>query len=86
MFEEQGLYNPIYEHDSCGVGFVANISGEKKHSIIAEGITILCNLEHRGAVGGDQKSGDGGAGASLVVRAINQGRDAAKAIGQFLEG
>ena len=57
--QKQGLYDPIHEHDACGIGFVANINGEKKHSIIQEGITILCNLEHRGAVGGDQKTGDG---------------------------
>ena len=57
--QKQGLYDPIHEHDACGIGFVANINGEKNHSIIQEGITILCNLEHRGAVGGDQKTGDG---------------------------
>ncbi|MEJ2053729.1 MAG: glutamate synthase large subunit, partial [Calditrichaceae bacterium] len=56
---KQGLYDPDFEHDACGIGFVANINGEKNHSIIQEGITILCNLEHRGAVGGDQKTGDG---------------------------
>ncbi|MBN1407049.1 MAG: glutamate synthase large subunit [Calditrichaceae bacterium] len=56
---KQGLYDPNHEHDACGIGFVANINGEKNHSIIQEGITILCNLEHRGAVGGDQKTGDG---------------------------
>lgn len=57
--QKQGLYDPRYERDACGIGFVANINGEKNHSIIQEGITILCNLEHRGAVGGDQKTGDG---------------------------
>ncbi|TFG98604.1 MAG: glutamate synthase large subunit, partial [Calditrichales bacterium] len=57
--EKQGLYDPSYEHDACGVGFVANINGRKDHRIIEDGITVLKNLEHRGAVGGDQKTGDG---------------------------
>ena len=57
--ENQGLYNSSYEHDACGVGFVAEINGEANHKIITEGITILKNLEHRGAVGSDVKSGDG---------------------------
>ena len=57
--KKQGLYDPVHEHDSCGVGFVANISGKRDHEIIDQGIRILCNLEHRGAVGGDMKSGDG---------------------------
>ncbi|MEJ2543266.1 MAG: hypothetical protein P8Y99_04305, partial [Calditrichaceae bacterium] len=66
MMQKQGLYDPIHEHDACGIGFVANVNGEKDHSIIQEGITILCNLEHRGAVGGDQKTGDG-AGMLLQI-------------------
>ena len=57
--KKKGLYDPSNEHDSCGVGFIANINGDRTHSIIEEGIQILCNLEHRGAVGGDQKTGDG---------------------------
>lgn len=57
--KKQGLYDPRYEHDSCGIGFVVNIDGSKSHNIIKDGITILCNLEHRGAIGGDQKTGDG---------------------------
>ena len=58
-FHKQGLYDPNLEHDSCGVGFVVNINGNKDHEIIEQGIRILCNLEHRGAVGGDMKTGDG---------------------------
>jgi glutamate synthase domain-containing protein 2/glutamate synthase domain-containing protein 1/glutamate synthase domain-containing protein 3 len=54
-----GLYDPFFEHDSCGVGFVADIKGNPSHAIIEEGITILKNLEHRGALGGDLKTGDG---------------------------
>jgi glutamate synthase (NADPH/NADH) large chain len=55
----QGLYDPRFEHDACGVGFVANVKGTKTHRIVTEGITILKNLIHRGAVGGDDKTGDG---------------------------
>jgi len=62
----QSMYDPFFDHDGCGVGFVVNINGEKSHSIIEEGITILKNLEHRGAVGGDQQTGDG-AGLLLQI-------------------
>ncbi len=62
----QGLYEPWHEHDACGVGFIVNINGEKSHDIIDRGVTILCNLEHRGAIGGDQKTGDG-AGMLLQI-------------------
>ena len=55
----QGLYSPANEHDACGVGFVANIKGKKSHSIIEQGLTILKNLTHRGAVGSDPKASDG---------------------------
>ncbi|MCK5155939.1 MAG: glutamate synthase large subunit [Spirochaetales bacterium] len=54
-----GLYEPWFEHDSCGVGFIAHLDGEARHSIVCEGITILQNLQHRGAVGGDSLTGDG---------------------------
>ncbi len=56
---KQGLYDPINEHDACGVGFVAHIKGEKSHSIVEQGLTILERLTHRGAVGADPKAGDG---------------------------
>src|SRR5258707_5265474 len=55
----QGLYDPANEHDSCGVGFVANIKGRKSHEVIACGLQILVNLDHRGAVGADPTVGDG---------------------------
>ena len=55
----QGLYDPANEHDACGIGFVANIKNVKSHDIIRDGLTILENLEHRGAVGADPKAGDG---------------------------
>src|SRR5688572_16576638 len=55
----QGLYNPENEHDACGVGFVANIKGKKSHTIVEQGLTVLKNLSHRGAVGWDPKLSDG---------------------------
>ena len=54
-----GLYNTSYEHDSCGVGFVVNINGKTSHQIIREGLSVLKNLVHRGAMGGDLMTGDG---------------------------
>lgn len=55
----QGLYSPSYEHDACGVGFIANIKGLKSHQIVSDALTILENMEHRGACGCDPDSGDG---------------------------
>ncbi|MGI9592377.1 MAG: glutamate synthase large subunit [Myxococcota bacterium] len=55
----QGLYDPAHEHDACGVGFVANIAGEKSHQMIHKGIEVLVHLEHRGACGCDPETGDG---------------------------
>ncbi|OZI21275.1 glutamate synthase subunit alpha [Bordetella genomosp. 9] len=55
----QGLYDPRHEHDACGVGFVAHIKGRKSHAIIQQGLKILENLDHRGAVGADKLMGDG---------------------------
>jgi len=55
----QGLYSPDNEHDACGVGFVAHIKGSASHSIISQGLKILENLDHRGAVGADKLMGDG---------------------------
>jgi len=62
----QGLYNPANEHDACGVGFVANIKGKKSHAIVEQGLQILKNLNHRGAVGADPLAGDG-AGVLLQI-------------------
>ncbi|MDB5446668.1 MAG: glutamate synthase large subunit, partial [Phenylobacterium sp.] len=58
-FPRQGLYDPANEHDSCGVGFVANIKGRKSQEVIEAGLKILVNLDHRGAVGADPLVGDG---------------------------
>ncbi len=56
---KQGLYDPQFEHDSCGVGFIVNIKGHKSHAIVRNGIQILENLTHRGACGCDPETGDG---------------------------
>ncbi|NNL84037.1 MAG: hypothetical protein HKP27_00205, partial [Myxococcales bacterium] len=55
----QGLYDPGAEHDACGVGFVAQLHGERSHAVVRKGIEVLLNLEHRGACGCDPDSGDG---------------------------
>ena len=62
---QQGLYRGEYEHDACGVGMVANLSGEASHEIVANGMTVLKRLMHRGATGNDPETGDG---AGLLVR------------------
>jgi glutamate synthase (NADPH/NADH) large chain len=54
-----GLYRNEFEHDSCGIGFVAHIKGKKSHSIISMGLETLSNMSHRGAEGADSKTGDG---------------------------
>ena len=59
MAQRHDLYDSSFEHDACGVGFIANIDGSKSHDIVEQSIRILVNLEHRGAVGGDMKTGDG---------------------------
>jgi glutamate synthase (NADPH/NADH) large chain len=61
----EGFYDPALEKDSCGVGFIANIKGKKSHQIVSDAINILCNLEHRGAVGADPRAGDG---AGILVQ------------------
>src|SRR5690242_10596415 len=55
----QGLYDPRFEHDACGIGFVADIQGRKSHDIVMKGVQILINLTHRGACGCDPQTGDG---------------------------
>ncbi len=56
---KQGLYDPRFEHDACGVGFVVNIKGHKSHTIIRQALTVLLNLDHRGACGAEENTGDG---------------------------
>jgi len=60
-----GLFDPALEKDSCGVGFIADIKGRKSHKIVEDALTILLNLEHRGAVGADPRAGDG---AGILVQ------------------
>ena len=57
--KKQGLYDPAFEHDSCGVGFIAHMKGAQSHEIVRDGLNILENLSHRGACGCDPLSGDG---------------------------
>ncbi|OIR03423.1 ferredoxin-dependent glutamate synthase 1 [mine drainage metagenome] len=59
MASTTGLYDPSFEHDACGIGFVANIKGNKSHQIISDALTILENMEHRGACGCENNTGDG---------------------------
>ena len=56
---KQGLYDPAYEKDACGVGFVADIQGRKSHAIVCQALTVLDNLRHRGACGCEENTGDG---------------------------
>jgi glutamate synthase (NADPH/NADH) large chain len=67
--ERQGLYDPRYEHDACGIGFVANIKGQQSHEIVLQGLQILINLAHRGACGCDPHTGDG---AGIVIQVPHQ--------------
>src|ERR1700712_2686469 len=60
-----GLYDPAFEHDACGIGFVANIKGHKSHQIISDALTVLENMEHRGACGCESNTGDG---AGLMIQ------------------
>src|SRR5438093_2420294 len=66
---QYGLYDPSREHDACGIGFIAHIKGDKSHSIIDQGLQILKNLAHRGAVGADQLMGDG---AGILIQMPDQ--------------
>ncbi len=73
----QGLYDPRFEHDACGIGFVANIKGQKSHDIIVKGIQVLVNLAHRGACGCDPETGDG-AGVLIQIPHAYFTRECAK--------
>ncbi len=63
--QKQGLYDPQYEHDSCGVGFVVDLKSRKSHAIVEQALQILVNLEHRGACGCEKDTGDG---AGILVQ------------------
>jgi glutamate synthase domain-containing protein 2/glutamate synthase domain-containing protein 1/glutamate synthase domain-containing protein 3 len=77
MPSPQGLYDPAHEHDACGIGFVANIRGEKSHQIILDGVQVLLNLAHRGACGCDPETGDG-AGITIQIPHEFYARECAK--------
>ena len=62
---KQGLYDPAFEHEACGTGFVANIKGVASHDIVEQALTILDNLAHRGACGCEANTGDG---AGILVQ------------------
>src|SRR3989304_4001261 len=62
---KQGLYDPWFEHDSCGTGFIVNIKGQASHDIVQQALTILENLAHRGATGSEAATGDG---AGILVQ------------------
>src|SRR6056297_923457 len=64
--EGRGMYRSDFEHSSCGIGFVANLKGRKKHSVITDALNMLGRMEHRGGTGFDIKSGDG-AGILLQI-------------------
>ncbi|HKU75849.1 MAG TPA: glutamate synthase large subunit [Pyrinomonadaceae bacterium] len=66
---KQGLYDPRYEHDACGVGFVADIKGRRSHRIVKNALEVLLNLEHRGASGCDANSGDG---AGILIQSPHE--------------
>src|SRR6476469_5840804 len=57
--QKQGLYDPQFEHDACGVGFIVHMKGNTSHEIVAQALTMLVNLDHRGACGAETNSGDG---------------------------
>jgi glutamate synthase (NADPH/NADH) large chain len=64
--QPQGLYDPAYEHDSCGLAFVVDASGRRTHRIVQQGLAALCRLDHRGGRGADFDTGDG-AGITLQL-------------------
>src|SRR4026208_1504365 len=59
VMEQQGLYDPAHEHDSCGVGFGVDVKGRKSHAIVRKALQVLMNLLHRGACGCEPNTGDG---------------------------
>jgi glutamate synthase (NADPH/NADH) large chain len=61
----QGLYDPAYEHDACGVAFVADLNGRRSHGVVEKGLAALCRLDHRGARGAEPNTGDG---AGILVQ------------------
>src|SRR5246127_4172712 len=83
---KQGLYDPQFEHDACGVGFVVNVKGKKSHDIISQALTVLLNLDHRGACGCEVNTGDGAGILIQMPHAFLQKVCAAKKIELPAEG
>ena len=63
--QTRSMYAPQYESDACGIGFIANIQGRRSHDLVQDALTMLENMEHRGAIGSDPESGDG---AGILVQ------------------
>ena len=80
VLHKQGLYDPANEHDACGVGFVAHIKGQKSHAIVVQGLEILKNLDHRGAVGADPLQGDGAGVLIQIPDALYRAEMAAQGV------
>src|SRR6266511_535825 len=83
----QGLYDPQFEHEACGVGFVVNVKGRKSHAIIEQALQVLLNLDHRGACGCEANTGDG---AGILLQMPHEflkvaGREAGVALPGFGE-
>src|SRR5688572_28370256 len=68
--QRRGLYDPRFEHDACGIGFVAQLSGAVSHDILSMALTAVGNMAHRGGVGADGKSGDGAGVLTQLPRAF----------------
>ncbi|WP_404425909.1 glutamate synthase large subunit [Nibricoccus sp. IMCC34717] len=91
MPKKQGLYDPFFEHDACGVGFVVDMKGRKSHRVLQQAIQVLENLDHRGAAGSEPNTGDG-AGVLLqiphrfFVEAAKKARLTLPAEGQYAAG
>src|SRR3569833_1909666 len=64
--QQQGLYDPAFEHDACGVAFVADVHGRRSHDVVSKGLGALCRMDHRGARGAEPNTGDG-AGIMLQI-------------------
>jgi len=86
--KKQGLYDPFFEHDACGVGFVVDMKGRKSHQIVKQAVQILENLDHRGAAGSEANTGDG-AGVLMQIphgffaEACKKARIALPAAGEY---
>ena len=65
MGQNKDLYDQAYEHDACGVGLLADLNGNKTHQLVADALTMLENMRHRGAEGADSRTGDG---AGIMVQ------------------